>query len=216
MTVLRARLHLVTPPTGAASDILPLLEAALAAADVASVLLRLADLPERAAKDVVKAVAALVQGHDAALLLEDARLAARTGADGVHVRTAGEAFTDAMESLKPERIVGAGGALSRDDAMRLGEAGADYLMFGERADGTVSPDRETTLEEVGWWAEIFNIPCIAFAATLDEVETLAAAGAEFIALSDALWADPRGIAAAVGDAEAAIGRAAALLAGDAA
>ena len=53
-----------------------------------------------------------------------------------------------------------------------------------------------------WWAEVFEIPCVGFAASLDEVEPLAAAGAEFVAVGDCVFADARGVAAAVRDAMA--------------
>ena len=205
--MVQARLHLVLPAASNASDLLARLDAAMSAGDVASVLVPAIDASDRAAKDSVKAVAAIVQARGAALLVEDARLAARLGADGVHLRKTDRDLSDAIDSLQPERIVGVGGPLSRDDAMRAGEMGADYLMFGELADGTASPDRAATLDQVGWWAEIFNVPCIGFAAQLDDVEDLATVGAEFIGLADALWRDPRGAAAAVQDAQAAIARA---------
>ena len=77
-------------------------------------------------------------------------------------------------------------------AMTAGEADVDYLMFGEpRPDGYVPP-LLTTLDQTRWWADIFNVPCVAYAATLDDVWPLVEAGAEFIALGDALWTDPRG------------------------
>ncbi len=209
----RARLFLITPPLQAAADIGPRLEAALSAGDVACVLLRLADLPERDAKHLVRELAPFIQDNGAALLLEDPRLAARVGADGVQVAEAGEAFASALDSLKPERIVGVGGLSSRDDAMRAGEEGADYLMFGEPQPGRASEAPSDTLERVGWWAEIFNVPCVGYAATLGEVESLAAAGADFVALGEAVWGDPRDPAAAVAEAEAAIERAHASRAG---
>ena len=205
--MVQARFHLVLPAVTIAAELLARLDAAMSAGDIASVFLPVKDPSDRAGKDFVKAVVALVQERGAALLIEDPRLAARLGADGVHLRRTDSEMSDALDSLKPERIVGVGGLLSRDDAMRAGEAGADYLMFGETADGTVSPDRAATLEQVGWWAEIFNIPCIGFAAELGDVENLAAAGAEFVALADAVWRDPRGPAAAIKEASLALGRA---------
>ena len=205
--MVQARLHLVLPAVGAAADLLARLDAAMSAGDIASVFLPVKDAADRAGRGFVKAVASLVQDRGAALLIEDPRLAARLGADGVHVRRTDSAMSDALDSLKPERIVGVGGLLSRDDAMRAGEAGADYLMFGETANGTASSDRAATLEQVGWWAVIFNVPCIGFAAELGDVEGLAGAGAEFVALADAVWRDPRGPAAAVQEASSALVRA---------
>ena len=129
------------------------------------------------------------------------------GADGVQVSGADEAFGSALESLKPERIVGVGGLASRDDAMRAGEEGADYVMFGEPVPGRESEAPSDTLERVGWWAEIFNVPCVGFASALSEVEPLASAGADFVALGDAVWNDLRDPATAVAEAEAAVERA---------
>ena len=49
--------------------------------------------------------------------------------------------------------------------MTLGEAGADYLMFGEpRPDGSL-PALDEVVERAAWWAEIFETPCVAFAPT---------------------------------------------------
>ena len=73
--------------------------------------------------------------------------------------------------------------------MAIGEAGVDYLMFGEpRADGSV-PTLDLVEERAAWWAEIFDTPRVAFAPALDAVRRLAATGAEFVALGDAVWSD---------------------------
>ena len=178
-----ARLYLLTPPLSAAdlAAFAPRLAEALGAGDVASVLVRLA--PGAEARRIVGALLEITAAHDVALLIEhDARLAARLGADGVHVEA--DQVAEAVESLKSQRIVGAGGLKLRDDAMGAGEAGADYVMFGEPG---VSPSFEATLERVGWWAEIFEAPCVAYAAHLGEVAPLVDAGADFIALGDAVW-----------------------------
>jgi thiamine-phosphate pyrophosphorylase len=201
-----ARLMLITPVLHKGTDVAGPLAAALAAGDIACVLLRHAARDEREAKALVKTLAPLIQEHGAALLVEgDPRLAAHVQADGVHMAAPGEPLVEAVERLKPDRIVGCAGLGSRDDAMRVGEMDVDYLMFGEaRADGS-TPDAAWTLERVGWWAEIFNIPCVGYAHALAEVEPLALAGAEFVALGEAVFADPRGPAAAVTEAMTAIG-----------
>ncbi len=204
------RLFLITPALDAAEPFAAALSAALAAGDVACVLLRHAARDERGAKALLKPLVAAVQEHGAAALVEgDERLAAHAGADGVQVGGPGQRLDDAVASLKPERIVGVGGLGSRDDAMLAGEADVDYLLFGEPGPDGALPDPVDTLERVRWWAEIFNLPCVGFAGTLDEVAALARAGAEFVALGDAVWGDPRGPAAAVAEAEAALRAAAA-------
>ena len=195
-----ARLYLITPPLEAAQPFDKALAAALGAGDVACVLARFATSDPGQRKAILRALTPLAQDHGAALLVDgDAQLAARAGADGVHLTGAGEALDQAIESLKPERIVGVGRLDSRDECMSAGEQDIDYLMFGAPSDPT-SPD--AILERTRWWAEIFNVPCVAFARSLEEIEPLADAGAEFIALEAAVWDNPRGPAAAVSEATA--------------
>jgi thiamine-phosphate pyrophosphorylase len=177
----------------------PLLEELLAAADIAAVLVRLAETDDRANINRVKALAANIQNAGAALLLEGhVELVARAGADGAHVSGIGP-MNDALEQLKPERIVGVGGLHSRHDSMLAGEAGADYLLFGEvDADG-YRPSTEAIAERLEWWAEVFEPPCVGYARTADEAELFASVGADFIMVSDAVWLDARGPKAALMD-----------------
>ena len=205
-----ARLVLVTPVLAEGTAFDDALAAALDAGDIACVLLRQACRDERAAKGLVRGLGARIQRHGAALLVEnDPRLAAHAEADGVHVTAFGPDLEAAVERMKPARIVGCGGLGSRDDAMTAGELDVDYLMFGEPApDGTL-PAPAWTRERVGWWAEIFNVPCVGYAQSLGEVKPLALAGAEFVALGEAAFADPRGPKAAVAEALAELAAAAA-------
>jgi thiamine-phosphate pyrophosphorylase len=194
------RLYLVTPPIADAQAFSATLAAGLAAGDVAAVLLRLAEGDERTQINRAKALAPLVQDRDAALLLGGhADLVARAGADGAHLSGIAE-FSAAIGRLKPERIVGAGGLETRHDAMTAADAGADYVMFGEPDDAGQRPSFEAIEERVAWWAEVFECPCVGFAATIEEVAPLVKAGADFVALGDWLWCDPQTIAAAVADA----------------
>jgi len=173
---------------------------ALAAADVAAVLLRLPETDERGQINHAKALVPIVQGKGAALLLDGhPDLAARAAADGAHLHGI-DALTEALATLKPERIAGCGDLDSRHDAMLAAEAGADYVMFGEPDAAGHRPSFEAVVERVAWWAEVFEIPCVGFAAALEEVEPLAAAGADFVALGDWVFADARGSAAALADA----------------
>jgi thiamine-phosphate pyrophosphorylase len=173
------------------------LGAALAVADIAAVLLRLAEADERTLINRAKAMAAIVQRRDVALLIDGhAGIVAQAGADGAHLHGI-EAFAAALALLKPDRIAGAGGLRSRHDAMLAGEAHADYVMFGE-------PDRRgrrlpfgELLEQLQWWAGLVELPCVGYAANLDEVGPLARTGTDFIALGDWIWTHPQGTAAAI-------------------
>ncbi|HKI15398.1 MAG TPA: thiamine phosphate synthase [Roseiarcus sp.] len=191
----RQRIYLITPPVGDPASFGRALAAALDAADVAAVLLRLADSDERTLVNRAKTIAAIVQPRDIALLIDgDPNIAIRAGADGAHL-TGIAALTAALSTLKPDRIAGAGGLRSRHDAMLAAEAGADYVMFGEpdhsggQGDQDNRPAFDTVLERIAWWAELFQPPCVGYAANLDEVGALAQAGADFIALGDWIWTD---------------------------
>jgi thiamine-phosphate pyrophosphorylase len=196
------RLYLVTPPIADAQAFSASLAAALAAGDVAAILLRLAEADERTQINRAKALAPVVQDRDATLLLDGhAELVAHAGADGAHLGDITE-FTDAIARLKPERIAGVGGLNTRHDAMSAAEAGADYVMFGEPDDAGARPGFEAIEERIAWWAEVFECPCVGFAATIDEVAPLVKAGADFVALGDWLWRDPKTIAATIAHAAA--------------
>ncbi|MGL5448488.1 MAG: thiamine phosphate synthase, partial [Rhabdaerophilum sp.] len=117
---------------------------------------------------------------------DDPRLVARLGLDGVHANAEGD-LGALVEAIKPNRILGVGGLRSRHEAMEAGEKDIDYVMFGEpRPDGFLPPLSQT-IERAEWWAQIFNVPCIAYAPDLDAVAPLAATGAEFIALGPWLF-----------------------------
>jgi thiamine-phosphate pyrophosphorylase len=184
----KLQLHLITPVIDDPAAFRPLLQEAVAACRPASVHLRIATADALAAKRAVQALAGVVQDAGAALLIDppsDLRDVARAGADGVQVTDA-TLLKAALRDLKPDRIVGVGGLRSRDAAMEAGEAGADYLIFGEpRADGSLPP-LDQVIERCRWWAELFNVPCIGYAPGPEAVKPLAATGAEFMALGP--WA----------------------------
>jgi len=201
------RLYLATPPLVDGAAFAARLTEALDAADIAAVLLRFAPGDDRSLIKRIKALASLVQDRGAALLLDGhVEIVARAGADGAHVGGI-DALGEVLTALKPDRIVGAGALHSRHDAMSAGEAGADYVLFGEPDRNGHRPALEAITERVQWWAEVFEPPCVGYAATLGEVGALAAAGADFVLLDDAVWNDPRGITAALSDAAAALAKA---------
>lgn len=194
------RLYLVATlgddPAVTAAALVP----ALGAGDVAAVLLRLAAADERTLINRIKEIAPAVQDRGIALLLDGrVDLAARAGADGAHVSGI-EAIKDAVSAFKRERIVGAGGLASRHDAMVAAESGVDYVMFGEPDAAGKRPSFEAIQDRVAWWSEVFEVPCVAYADSMAEVDALGAA--EFVALGPFVFDDPRGPAAAVADASA--------------
>jgi thiamine-phosphate pyrophosphorylase len=198
------RLYLVTPELDETASFVHDLDAVLPTTDIAAVLLRLADADERSLVNRAKTIAAAVQRRDIALLLDGrVEIVGKVGADGAHLSGI-ETFIAALPSLKPDRIAGAGGLRSRHDAMRAGESGADYVLFGEPdADGR-RPSIEAIAERLQWWAELFEPPCVGFAASREDAGEFAAAGADFVLVGDVIWADPRGAAAALADVDQAI------------
>lgn len=192
------QIYLVTPAVADVAEFLPVLKAALGAAEVACVLFTPVAGDDQNAKKLIREIAPTVQGAGAALLVSGwTAVVARAGADGVHLSDGRKGLADALESFKPERIVGAGGIRSRDDAMTIAESGVDYVMFGEpNRDGRLPP-LEGVVERTGWWAELFEVPCVAFAPDLAAVPVLADAGADFIALGNAVWDHDKGPAEAV-------------------
>jgi thiamine-phosphate pyrophosphorylase len=195
------RLYLATPDVDDPSPLIASLPGLLADVDVAAVLVRLKPADQRTMISRVKALAPVIQGGGAALLLDGhVELVARAGADGAHL-TGIEAMQEALPSLKPDRIAGVGGLTTRHDSMAAGEAGADYVLFGEPDAQGQRPAVEAIAERLEWWAELFEPPCIGYAASLEEAREFAAAGADFVLVGDFIWADPRGAAAALEDAE---------------
>lgn len=156
--------------------------------DIAAVLLRAG--PERPAAAGLRALVAASQEIGAACLIEaDAALAAALGADGAHIDGT-EALKAALSALRPGGIAGTGNLRTRHDAMVAAEAGADYVMFGEPDAQGRRPPFEATLERVEWWAQLFELPCVAYARSFEEAAALAAAGADFVAMDDLLLEDP--------------------------
>lgn len=200
------RLYLATPLVDDPAALAASLAGALAAADVAAVLLRLKPVDHRTMISHAKALAPVIQAGGAAVLLEGQMLAshvelvARSGADGAHV-TGIAAMEDALPSLKPDRIIGVGGLATRHDSMAAGEAGADYVLFGERDAKGQRPSIEAIAERLQWWAELFEPPCVGFAESLEEAREFVAVGADFVLVGDFIWADSRGPAAALSEVE---------------
>jgi thiamine-phosphate pyrophosphorylase len=195
------RLYLATPLVDDPSALIADLAGLFTAVDIAAVLVRLQPAEPRTMVSRVKALAPAVQQGGAALLLDGhVELVARSGADGAHL-TGVEAMEETLPGLKPDRIAGVGGLFTRHDSMSAAEAGADYVLFGEPDANGRRPSTEAIAERLQWWAELFEPPCVGFAASREEAREFAAAGADFVLVGDFIWADRRGAAAALADVE---------------
>src|SRR6201996_313105 len=198
------RLYLATPGVDDPTALAASLPNVLAGSDVAAVLLRLKPVDQRTMITRVKTLAPAIQAAGAALLLDGhVELVARAGADGAHLSGLA-ALEEALPSLKPDRIAGVGGLATRHESMLAGELGADYVLFGEPDAQGHRPSMEAVAERLDWWAELFEPPCIGYAASRDEAYEFARAGADFVLVGDEVWADPLGAAAALADFDQAI------------
>lgn len=153
-----AEIFLIAPTETAPDHLLEALRTTLDQQEVAALLLPRGQLAENAYKALAKQVVPLAQSKGAAVLVEgEPGLVRLLGADGLHVHSDDiKAIKEAIAALKPNLIVGVGGVESRDDAMRIGETGVDYILFGPLS-GPISAE---TREMAQWWAETMEIPSV--------------------------------------------------------
>jgi thiamine-phosphate pyrophosphorylase len=154
---------------------------------------RVKDVDSHEAAALAAPLQAICAAHDVAFIVNDSvSLAKRLKADGVHLGQDDGSPRDAREELGREAQIGVTCHASRHMAMEAGEAGADYVAFGAFYPSTTKdkgPDAEVPdLELLQWWSSIFEIPCVAIGGiTPENCAPLAAAGADFIAVSGAVW-----------------------------
>lgn len=183
----RCRIVLIAPPSVKPEAI----EAALAGGDVASLILPQEEADAASFQSFAeKAVAAARAAGVAVVIAGDTRVAGRVHADGIHVDGNKDELAEAVESYQERMMVGAGGAKTRDDALELGEERPDYIFFGRFGFDNKPEPHSRNLSLGQWWAEMIEIPCIVMAGSdLASVEQVAATGAEFVALSSAVFGD---------------------------
>ena len=202
------RLYLITPPR---IDDLPAflaaLTEALAAGDVAALQVRLKDVPDTEIERVARAVLPIAQAHDVAVIMNDRPdLAARLGCDGVHIGQDDAPYAEARRAVGPNATVGVTCHDSRHLAMEAAEAGADYVAFGAFfPTSTKDAPTRCDIETLIIWQETMQTPCVAIGGiTPQNCSPIVQAGADFLAVSSAVWAHPDGPGAAVKAFRAAI------------
>lgn len=198
------RLYLITPPKFDPVEFTPRLVAALDGGDVAVVQLRLkgegdAPAPLDEVRRAAEILMPIVQKRDIAFIINDhAALAGDMGADGVHIGQGDVSYSEARKDLGPDAIVGVTCHNSTHLAMTAGEQGADYVAFGAFFP-TSTKDAKTKAEPeiLESWSRSTNIPCVAIGGiTPENCTQLANAGADFIAVINAVWGHPEGPKAA--------------------
>jgi thiamine-phosphate pyrophosphorylase len=202
------RLYLITPPR--IDDLAAFghsLALALDAGDVAALQIRLKDVPDEIVVAAVDVLSPICLARGVAVVLNDRPdLAARLGCDGVHVGQTDASYAQARKLMGPDRMVGVTCHDSRHLAMEAAEAGADYVAFGAfyPTETKEAPTRAEP-EILSIWQEAMETPCVAIGGiTAENAQPLAAAGADFLAVSAGVWKHPHGPAAAVKALNAAI------------
>ena len=163
---------------------------ALDAADVAAFQFRVKDIDDHAAVRLAEPLQAICAARDVAFIVNDSvGLAKRLGADGVHLGQEDGIVADARERLGKDVQIGVTCHGSKHLAMEAGEAGADYVAFGAFFDSTTKTvAHKAELDVLNWWQALFEIPCVAIGGiTADNCAPLVQAGADFIAVSAAIW-----------------------------
>lgn len=194
-------LYLITPPAiPDLSAFAKTLGEALDAGSVAALQIRLKDVPDDAILAAVEALKPVAQARGVAVILNDRPdLASRSGCDGVHVGQSDASYAEARRAMGPNAMIGVTCHDSRELAMDAAEAGADYVAFGAFFPTLT---KETThrpeVEILTIWQETVETPCVAIGGiTAQNAAELARAGADFVAVSAAIWAHRDGAAAAV-------------------
>lgn len=202
----RCRIVLIAPAGLSAERFATRLRQAIEGGDVASLIVPAHGLDDASFQHFCEHVVPIAQEAGVAAIVEgDTRIAGRVGADGIHLETGAAEIGNDIERLQSRMMVGVGGARTRDDALDLGELRPDYIFFGRFGYDTKPEPHHRNLTLGQWWADVIEIPCIVMAGSdIASVVDVAATGAEFVALSSAVFADDI-------DPRAAIQRANALL-----
>lgn len=195
------RLYLITPPRIAdletfAAD----LEAALDAGDVAALQIRLKPASDDAIRAATRRLAPIAQARGVAVILNDRPdLARELGCDGVHVGQEDAGLAEARRIMGSDAMIGVTCHDSYHLAMEAAEAGADYVAFGAFFPTTTKVvTRQADPALLTAWQEAMEVPCVAIGGiTAENARELAQAGADFVAVSGAVWGRPQGGAAGV-------------------
>lgn len=166
------------------------LKAALAAGPVAAFQLRVKGIDQHELARLAEPLQRICADADVAFIVNDSvSLAKRLDADGVHLGQSDGDAREARSILGPTKQIGVTCHASRHLAMEAGEAGADYVAFGAFYPTTTKPsEHRPDPAMLSWWASLFEIPCVAIGGiTPDNAMPLVTAGADFIAVCNAVW-----------------------------
>jgi thiamine-phosphate pyrophosphorylase len=192
------QLYLLSPPT-IGSDFADRFKAVAETVSIAAFQLRLKGIDDHAIARAGEGLRTICSDLDIAFIVNDSiSLAKRLGADGVHLGQEDGDLSDARDVLGRDAQIGVTCHNSRHLAMEAGDKGADYVAFGAFYPSvTKEVKHHADIELLSWWSSMFELPCVAIGGvTVENAQPLIAAGADFIAVSGAIWSDPKGEVAA--------------------
>ncbi len=163
---------------------------ALGAGEVAAFQFRVKGLDQHDEARLAAPLQEICAAHDCAFIVNDSvALAKRLGADGVHLGQSDGSPKEAREALGREAQIGVTCHASKHLALEAGEAGADYVAFGSfYPSKTKASEHRPDLELLVWWQAVVEIPCVAIGGiTPENCAPLVTAGADFLAVSHAVW-----------------------------
>jgi thiamine-phosphate pyrophosphorylase len=163
---------------------------ALDAGSVAAFQFRVKGVDEHHAARLAEPLQRICADRDVTFIVNDSiALARRLGADGVHLGQGDGEVADARARLGREAQIGVTCHASRHLAMDAGEAGADYVAFGAFFPTTTKVTEHRAEPDVlTWWQSLFELPCVAIGGiTPENCAPLVQAGADFLAVSGAVW-----------------------------
>jgi len=166
------------------------LERALDAGPVAAFQFRVKGVDQHQAARLAEPLLEICRTRDVAFIVNDSiALARRLGADGVHLGQQDGSVREARDTLGRDAQIGVTCHASRHLAMEAGEAGADYVAFGAFFPSeTKASEHRPDLELLTWWQNLMEIPCVAIGGiTPGNCAPLVEAGADFLAVSGAVW-----------------------------
>lgn len=197
------QLYLITPPTISDMDQFVLdLEAALSAAPVACLQIRLKDIDDLPLIHAADAIVPIAHKYGTSVLINDRPdIVEACRADGAHIGQDDMDYFSSRELLGEDAIIGVTCHNSKELAFKAAMAGANYVAFGAFFDTpTKTPKTRAKLEILEWWQDTVEIPCVAIGGiTVDNAELVIKAGADFIAVSSGVWDHSKGPAKAVKD-----------------
>ncbi len=161
---------------------------------VAAFQLRVKDMPEDELARLADPLQRICGDANVAFIVNDSMaLARRLGADGVHLGQSDGDVKEARALLGPSAQIGRTCHDSRHLAMEAGEAGADYVAFGAFYPTTTKPSNYRPDPSIlSWWSAVFEIPSVAIGGiTPDNAKPLIDAGADFVAVCQAVWGNDK-------------------------